>query len=230
MKRSHPRPTGAPSGATFVCPLPPQGTARLSRPHKPLLGAQGRAESPGPGRSPRSVRRARGAAAAMPEGGALRPRPRAPPGGTAPLPSRRNEARGGVHPAPHGEGRAAHNGAFTFLIRHGEAGGSAAGAGSEAGRGGRAVPALPAPTPPAAAPSIVSCPRCVRLPAPRTPSRANAVQSAPAAGRRRPIGGGQRGGEGSARCRPVGGLTVGAAIFRSALRSALKGAAPRAPR
>ncbi|XP_071309595.1 protein archease isoform X1 [Agelaius tricolor] len=113
--------------------------------------------------------------------------------------------------------------AFTFLVRHGGAAGRSAG---RAGRGGRAVPALPAPTPPAAAPSIVSCPRCVRLPAPRTPSRANAAQSAPAAGRRRPIGGEQGGGDGSARGGHVGGLPAGAAIFRSAPGALLKGPRP----
>lgn len=112
------------------------------------------------------------------------------------------------------------------------AGGSAAAAGSEAGRagragrGGRAVPALAAPSPPAAAPAIVSCPRCVRLPAPRTPSRANAGQSAPAAGRRQPIAGGQGGGDGSARGGHVGGLPLGAAIFRSAPSALLKGPRP----
>lgn len=159
--------------------------------------------------------------------GPLRPRPRAPPGGTAPLPSRCTEGGGGTQRLT---AEAAPPIRSLYLpCRPWRGGGSAAAAGLEAGqaeRGGRAVPALAVPTPSAAAPSIVSCPRCVRLPAPRTPSRANADQSAPAARRRRPISEGQGAGTAERAVVTWAGSLLEAAIFRSALSALLKGPRP----
>lgn len=198
----------------------------------PLRGPQGRAEGPGPGRSPRSVPRARGGSGGHDRGGPSGPAPArplaAPPrsphavtaGGGAPRASRRRPHR------PYG--------AFTFLVRHGEAGGARRPRGARRGglgeAGGRFLRSLLRPLRPRL-PSIVSCPRCVRLPAPRTPSRAKAAQSAPAAGRRRPISGGQGGRDRSARDGHVAGVPLPpprSRHFPERPQRALKGAAPRA--
>lgn len=159
--------------------------------------------------------------------GPLRPRPRAPPGGAAPLPSRRNEA-GGVPRASRRRPRRPY-GAFTFLVGHGAAGGARRPRGSRRGRlseaGGRFLRSLLRPLrprlrllfpAPAACGSRRRAPLRAPTPTNQRPRQGGADQSAEGKGRGR-----QR-----ARWSRGAGSLLGAAIFRSALSALLKGPRP----
>lgn len=177
-KRRRPTKPGAPSGQRPVTPLclPAPLAGHGPGLPNPLLRLQDRAEGPGPGRSPRLVPRARGGSGGHNRGGPSGPaRPLAAP------PRSPHAVTGGGGGTPRLTAEAAPPIRSLYLpCPPWRGGGSAAATGSEAGRagrGGRAIPALAAPTPPAAAPVYCFLP----------PLRAAAGAAHPFARQRRPI-------------------------------------------
>lgn len=132
-------------GELFVLPLPSQGTARPSLPHKPPARGTGWAEGPGPGRSPRSVPRAWGGSGGHDREGAPQAPPPRAPWRHRPAPLTLYRGRGGAPSASRRRPRRPY-GAFTFLVGHGAAGGARRPRGSRRGRlseaGGRFLRSL----------------------------------------------------------------------------------------